>query len=235
MPAAISERQRKVAPMLMALSGPSRPPAAGGKPTRLVILLHGLGADGNDLIGLQQYWGPLVPNAEFISPNAPFPCDMAPYGYQWFSVQDRTPATVLAGVRAAAPSLDAFIDEELAKRGLDESQAALVGFSQGTMISLYVGLRREKPLAGILGYSGRLIAPQLLAGELRSRPPVLLVHGTADPLVPFESLGQAEAALKEAGVPVETLACRGVEHSIDPEGLQRGGRFLQQVLSGPPS
>jgi phospholipase/carboxylesterase len=217
-------------PMLMSLSGPSRPPVAGGKPRRLVILLHGLGADGNDLIGLQQFWGRLVPDAEFISPNAPFPCDMAPYGYQWFSVQDRTPASVLAGVRAAAPSLDAFIDEEMEKRGLTDSELALVGFSQGTMMSLFVGLRRERPPAGILGYSGRLIAPDLLAGELRSRPPVLLVHGTEDPLVPFESLSDAERALQEAGVPVETLACVGTEHAIDQKGLQRGGQFLRRVL-----
>ena len=221
--------------MLMALSGPSRPPLAGGKPTRLVILLHGLGADGNDLIGLQQYWGRLLPEAEFVSPNAPFPCDMAPYGYQWFSVQDRTPPAVLAGVRAAAPMLDGFIDDELQKRGLSEGEAALVGFSQGTMMSLYVGLRRERPLAGILGYSGRLIAADLLAGELRSCPPVLLVHGTADPMVPFQSLAEAEAALKRAGVPVETLACVGIEHSIDPEGLERGGRFLREVLSPRPA
>ena len=219
--------------MLMALSGPSRPPAAGGQPRRLVILLHGLGADGNDLIGLQQYWARLLPDAAFVAPNAPFPCDMAPYGHQWFSVQDRSPRAVLAGVRAAAPSLDAFIDEELAKYGLDESGAALVGFSQGTMMSLFVGLRRARPLAGILGYSGRLIAAELLASELRSRPRVLLVHGTEDPLVPFQSMAEAESALQRAGVPVETLACPGIEHAIDPEGLQRGGRFLREVLSPP--
>ena len=219
--------------MIMALSGPNRPPLAGGQPRRLVILLHGLGADGNDLIGLQQYWGRVLPEAEFVSPNAPFPCDMGPYGYQWFSVQDRTPESVLAGVRAAAPILDAFIDEELSKRGLTEGDAALVGFSQGTMMSLYVGLRRERQLAGILGYSGRLIAPDLLASELRSHPPVLLVHGTHDQLVPFDSLAHAEAALKQAGVAVETLACPGIEHSISPEGLEHGGRFLREVLGAP--
>ncbi|HEX6441137.1 MAG TPA: phospholipase [Stellaceae bacterium] len=220
---------------LMALSGPTRPPLSGGPPRRLVILLHGLGADGNDLIGLQQYWGRLLPDAEFVSPNAPFPCDMGPYGYQWFSVQDRTPQTMLAGVRAAAPILDAFIDDELQKRGLTESDAVLVGFSQGTMMSLFVGLRRERELAGILGYSGRLIAPELLASELRSRPRTLLIHGTDDPLVPFESLAHAEAALQEASVPVETLACYGIEHSISPEGLERGGRFLREVLGVPAS
>ncbi len=226
-------RRRKNPPMPMALSGPSRPPVAGGTPRRLVVLLHGLGADGNDLIGLQEYWGRLLPEAEFVSPNAPFPCDMAPYGHQWFSVQDRSPPAMLGGVRAAAPLLDAFIDDELQKRGLEEKDAALVGFSQGTMMALFVGPRRAKPLAGILGYSGRLIAPDLLPGELRSRPPVLLVHGTEDPLVPFESLAAAEAALNGAGVPVETLVCVGTEHSIDPEGLKRGGAFLREVLSAP--
>src|SRR5690349_20548151 len=152
--------------MLMSLSGPSRPPLADGKPRKLVILLHGLGADGNDLIGLQQYWGRLVPEAEFISPNAPYPCDMAGYGYQWFSVQDRSPPSVLAGVRGSAPALDAYIDDELQKRGLDDKDAVLVGFSQGTMMALFVGLRRVRPLAGILGYSGRLIATDLLPDEL---------------------------------------------------------------------
>ncbi len=226
-------RRRKASTMLMTLSGPSRPPVAGGPPRRLVILLHGLGADGNDLIGLQQYWGRLVPDAEFLSPNAPFPCDGAPWGYQWFSVQDRSLPAIRAGVCAAAPVLDAFIDEELAKRELGNGDVALVGFSQGTMMALYVGLRRAAALAGIVGYSGRLMGEDRLAGELRSRPPILLVHGTADPVVPFASLAHAEAALNGAGVPVETLVCRGVEHAISPEGLQRGGAFLQQVFSAP--
>src|SRR5215472_3366546 len=184
--------------MMLKLSGPSRPPASGGKPGRLVILLHGLGADGNDLIGLAPYWAPLLPNAEFVSPNAPFPCDMAPYGYQWFSAQDRSPPAVLAGVRAAAPMLDGFIDEALAERGLGAADLALVGFSQGTMMSLFVGLRRRQQLAGIVGFSGRLLAPELLADELCSRPPILLVHGTEDPLVPYSSLSAAESALKAA-------------------------------------
>jgi len=218
--------------MMPRLSGPSRPPASGGKPRRLVILLHGLGADGNDLIGLAPYWARLLPDAEFLSPNAPFPCDMAPYGYQWFSSQDRSPEAVLGGVRAAAPILDAFIDEALEERGLGSGELALVGFSQGTMMSLFVGLRRAEPVAGIVGFSGRLLAPELLASELRSRPPILLVHGTEDPLVPYSSLAAAETTLKAAGVPVETVTSFGIGHSIDDQGLRRGGQFLKKVLSG---
>ncbi len=217
--------------MMPKLSGPSRPPASGGKPSRLVILLHGLGADGNDLIGLAPYWTPLLPEAEFLSPNAPFPCDIAPYGYQWFSSQDRSPAAVLAGVRAAAPILDAFIDEALAARELGDGDLALVGFSQGTMMSLFVGLRRAQPAAGIVGFSGRLLAPELLTNELRSRPRILLVHGTEDPLVPYASLAAAETALTSVGIPVETLTCPGIGHSIDEAGLRRGGRFLRDVLA----
>ena len=218
--------------MMPRLSGPSHPPASGGKPRRLVILLHGLGADGNDLIGLVPYWARLLPDAEFLSPNAPFPCDMAPYGYQWFSSQDRSPEAVLGGVRAAAPILDAFIDEALEERGLGSSDLALVGFSQGTMMSLFVGLRRAEPVAGIVGFSGRLLAPELLASEVRSRPPILLIHGTEDAVVPHSSLAAAENELKAAGVPVETVSSVGIGHSIDDQGLRRGGQFLKNVLSG---
>ncbi len=217
--------------MNLTLSGPSHPPHSGGKAKRLVILLHGLGADGNDLIGLAPYWAPTLPDAEFISPNAPFPCDMAPYGYQWLSARDPSPEGRLAGARAAAGILDSFITEELAKRDLGESDLALVGFSQGCMMSLFVGPRRERPLAGIVGFSGRLIAPEILGAEIRSRPPVLLVHGTDDPMVPYDSMPQSEAALRAAGLAVETLTCPGIGHAIDSNGLQAGGRFLHRVLS----
>jgi len=220
--------------MLISLEGPSRPPLAGGKPTSLVVLLHGLGADGNDLIGLAPYWAPLIPEAEFLSPHAPFPCDMAPYGRQWFSLQDRSPDTILAGVRAAAPILDGFIDDALKARGLDDSRLALVGFSQGTMMSLHVGLRRANPLAGILGYSGALTGADVLKDEIRSRPPVLLLHGTADEIVPFQLLGAAEKKLSELGVAVETLARPGLGHSIDEVGLTRGGEFLRRTLVARP-
>ncbi len=217
--------------MRLSLEGPSQPPRRGGKPKSLVVLLHGLGADGNDLISLAPYWAPLLPETEFLSPHAPFPCDMAPYGYQWFSFQQRTPEAVLAGVRAAAPFLDGFLDEVLAARGLDESRLALVGFSQGTMMSLHVGLRRAKAVAGIVGYSGRLIGEDIIAEELRSKPPVLLMHGTADEIVPFESLALAETELQGLGVPVTTVRRPGLGHSIDEIELAKGGEFLKSVLA----
>ncbi|MDB5411647.1 MAG: phospholipase/carboxylesterase [Rhodospirillales bacterium] len=220
--------------MLPTLEGPSHPAAAGGKPRRLVVLLHGLGADGNDLIGLAPLFAQILPDAEFVAPNAPFPCDMGPYGHQWFSLQDRTPATLVAEVGAAAPILNAYIDRALATRGLGESDLALIGFSQGTMMALYVGLRREKPIAGIVGFSGALLAGEALPQEIRSRPPVLLVHGDADLVVPFDALAMAEASLKAAGVQVETLTCAGLGHGIDEAGLKRAAAFLQRVLGKRP-
>jgi phospholipase/carboxylesterase len=218
-------------PGLPTLTGPVRKPASGGTPKQLVVLLHGLGADGNDLIGLAPSWAALLPEAEFVSPDAPFPCDMAPYGRQWFSFQTRTPDAVLAGVRAAAPILDAFLDEALKARGLDASQLALVGFSQGTMMALFVGLRRPKAVAAIVGFSGRLLAADLLPSEIRSRPPVLLVHGDNDPVVPFESLALAVTGLQAAGVPVEQLVRPRLGHGIDEEGLRRGGAFLRDSFA----
>ena len=213
------------------LDGPRFGPAAGGKPRRLVLLLHGLGADGNDLIGLAPYFAQALPDCAFVSPHAPFPCDMAPYGRQWFSLQDRSPGPMLAGVQAAAPILDGFISAERDRHGLADRNVALLGFSQGTMMSLYVALRRPQPIGGIVGYSGALVAPQLLAGEVRSRPPVLLVHGEADPIVPFQAMAAAESALKGAGVPVTTLARPELPHSIDDEGIGAGIEFLARHLA----
>ncbi len=138
----------------LSLSGPSVPPAAGGAPRQLVIFLHGVGADGNDLIGLAPYFQKALPHARFISPNAPYPFDMAPYGYQWFSLQDFTEEARLLGAERAAPVLNAFIDTELARDGLADENLALIGFSQGAMMSLHVGLRRPRPMAGIVSYSG---------------------------------------------------------------------------------
>lgn len=217
-------------PDLFELSGPGFPPLAGGKARQLVILFHGWGADGNDLIGLAPHWGRLLPNAEFLSPHAPFPQDMG-FGRQWFSLLDRSPELLLAGLRAVAPAIDAYIDEELGKRGLDDGRLALVGFSQGTMTALHVALRRPRVCAGVLGYSGRIIGAEALAKETVCKPPILLVHGTADDMVPIEAMRDAKAVLESLGISVEAYERPGLGHGIDEFGLAIGGRFLAKVLA----
>jgi phospholipase/carboxylesterase len=212
------------------LWGPRQEPASGGAAKQLVILLHGLGSDGNDLIGLAPLLSQVLPEAAFVSPHAPEPCDMAPMGYQWFSLQSHDPESLLAGVETARPVLDAFIDSQLEHYGLDDSQLAVVGFSQGTMTALHTLPRREKACACILGYSGMLIAPEKLAQEVKSRPPVLLVHGEADDVLPVAALPAAEAGLKQAGIEVESLRRPGLAHGIDEEGLSRGAALLQRSL-----
>ena len=214
------------------LDGPRLDPAGGGTARQLVVLLHGLGADGNDLIGLAPHLARGLPEAAFVSPDAPFPCDMAPFGRQWFSLQDRAPEAVLAGVRAAAPILDGFLDDELARLGLSDRQLALVGFSQGTMTALHVGLRRAEPCAQIVGFSGALVGPEDLEREIRSRPPVLLVHGQADDVVPFPALGAAQAALAANQVPVEVHGRPGLGHGIDQPGLELAAAALERAFAG---
>jgi phospholipase/carboxylesterase len=211
------------------LDGPKVAPKSGGSPKQLVVFLHGYGSNGEDLISLAPYWADLLPDAEFVSPNAPFPCEQNPFGgFQWFGLEERNPAMMLAGARAAATVLDAFLDDALKARGLDESKLALVGFSQGTMMSLHVGPRRGIAPAAIVGYSGALIGADALAADVKSKPPVLLVHGMADQVVPFAAMATAAQVLQSLGVKVESLARPGLPHSIDPEGLTRGGRFLQE-------
>jgi len=216
------------------LEGPSHGPHAGGKPGHLVVMLHGYGADGADLIGLAPVMAPLMPDVVFHAPNAPYPCEGNPAGYQWFGINRLDPASRLAGTRAAAPFVDAFLDDRLAEYGLDESKTALVGFSQGTMMSLHVGLRRPRQLAGIVGFSGALAGDgQLLSDEIKSRPPVLLVHGDADPMLPHQLTEEAAIALQENDVEVAVHIAQGVGHGIDQTGLSHAARFLLNVLKLP--
>jgi phospholipase/carboxylesterase len=215
---------------VLTLDGPRQGAAAGDKTRALVVFLHGLGADGNDLISLAPLLQPLLPDTAFVSPHAPFPCDMAPMGRQWFSLQSRDPADMLAGVRTAAPILNAFLDAELAKHGLSDDRLALVGFSQGTMMSLYTMLRRPKPCAVVVGFSGALVGSEILGEEIASRPPVMLVHGDADDVVPFAALGAAQQALDLNGVPVAAYQRPGLGHGIDQEGLQLCAMALVQHL-----
>jgi len=223
-------RDGKGSGWMQRLEGPRFGPKAGGTARQLVVLLHGVGADGADLIALAPEWAEVLPEAAFIAPDAPFPCDMAPFGRQWFSLADRDPERLAEAVRGVAPTLEAFLQAELDRLGLPPAALALMGFSQGAMTALFAGLRGSVPPAAILAYSGALLAPQTLAAELRAKPPVLLVHGEADEVVPVRASRLAEAALREAGVPVEALFLPGLGHGIDATGIAAGAALLRRAF-----
>jgi phospholipase/carboxylesterase len=211
------------------LDGPVLEPATGTA-RALVVLCHGLGADGNDLFGLAPDWQRAVPHAAFVAPNAPFACDGAPFGRQWFALWNRTMDQLEAGVREAAGLLNGWLDAQLAARGLAPGQCVLMGFSQGAMTALFAALRRPAPVAGVMAYSGALLGADRLAAEVTARPPVLLVHGEADPVVPPSASRAAEAALRAAQVPVTARYVAGLPHGIDPGGIEAGSAFLRTHL-----
>ncbi len=213
----------------MALDGPRRP-AVSGKAKSLVVLLHGWGANGDDLIGLAPYLAQGLPDTAFVSPNAPFPCEANPMGLQWFSLMDRSEEQMMAGLRLAASLVDSFLDEELARHDLPPEALALVGFSQGTMLSLHVGLRRHTAPAQVVGFSGGLIGASELPDELTTRPPVLLVHGTGDPVVPYKASEMAAEVLKAQSVSVELLLRPNLPHSIDEAGIAAAQAALKASL-----
>lgn len=213
---------------MKSLDGPRLPPASGGPAKQIVILAHGYGSNGQDLIGLAPYLAQALPDAAFVSPNAPEPVPGYPGGHQWFPISRLDPQLMKAGVRGAAAHLDGFIDAELARHGLPASRCALVGFSQGTMMSLHVGLRRPEPLGAVLGLSGMLAE----AGPVVSRPPVALVHGAQDEVIPAGALFAALEGLAAAGVPALWRLCHGVGHSVAEEGLALGAAFLRDAFAG---
>jgi len=221
--------------MAATLDGPRIPPR-GGKAKQLVVFLHGYGADGNDLIALGQEWQAMLPDTAFVSPHAPEPCAQAPVGRQWFGLTFRDPEERWLGVNAAAPVLNAFLDAELARHSLPPERLALVGFSQGTMMALHVGLRRAAAPAAIVGYSGMLVLPTAKAAaeaaiaEIRARPPVLLIHGERDDLIPAQALFMAAQTLAALDIPVEWHLSPGIGHGIDAEGLRHGGEFLARAF-----
>jgi phospholipase/carboxylesterase len=213
------------------LSGPRLPPARGAA-THLVVLCHGYGADGNDLIGLAPHWQRLLPTVAFAAPNAPEPCAGSPTGFQWFAISRLDPSETQKGVEGAAGGLNAFLDGELARLSLPPERLALVGFSQGTMMSLHVGLQRAVKPAAIVGYSGLLAGADQQQPVGPDAPPILLVHGDADPMIPAQAMFMSAAALGRAGASVQWHVCGGVGHSIDADGLALGGSFLTLALRG---
>lgn len=216
---------------MVELKGVRWGPASKGAARQLVVLCHGVGADGQDLIDLAPTWSRALPDAVFVAPDAPEPYDQGGMGRQWFSLQDRSPAALDQAARRAAPSLLAYIDAELALAGLPADAVAIMGFSQGAMMALFAGIRRRPPPRGILAYSGALLDAPGLEAECSGHPPVLLVHGEADEVVPFARAGVALAALTRLGMPVQTLWCRGLGHGIDEAGLSTGAIFLQRVFA----
>ena len=212
------------------IDGPRITPASGGAPRSLVVFLHGYGADGNDLIGLGREWAPALPATAFVSPHAPQSCAGAPMGRQWFPLTMRDPNEFARGVADARPALDTFLDAELQRCGLDESACALVGFSQGTMMALHVGPQRKRRLAGILGYSGLLADPAALKRGPVQKPPIFLIHGDRDDLIPVAALFSTASGLADAEIPVEWHVSQGIPHGIGPDGLQVGLAFLRRLL-----
>jgi phospholipase/carboxylesterase len=212
------------------VNGASLKPRSGGAPKQIVLLLHGFGSNGSDMIELAPQWQQALPDALFLAPHAPQRCAFMGARYQWWGLSGFHPQALAAGAASAAPAIDDFIDRKLAQYGLTEANLALVGFSQGTMMALHVGFRRDRQAAAIVGYSGMLTdAAHLHRSEL-PKPPVLLVHGSADPVVPVAALHMAEAELKRAGVDVETHVSLGLGHTVDHIGIRLGRDFVSRAL-----
>lgn len=210
----------------MTLAGPSLAPARGPA-THLVVLVHGYGADGQDLIGLARHWQDLLPTVAFAAPNAPARIPGGP-GYQWFPISRIDPHEMRKGVEAAGPVLDGYLDAELARLNLPHERLALAGFSQGTMLSLHLGLRRKVRPAAIVGFSGLLPGP-VPAGEI---PPILLTHGDSDQVIPPQAMFLAANQLGHAGAAVQWHLAPGMGHGIDPDGLRIAGDFLAMAFGG---
>ena len=213
----------------MMLSGPAVPPRSG-EPRQLVVLLHGWGADGNDLIGLAPALQPALPHAHFVSPNAPDPCDQNPMGRQWYSFTDERPEVMKAGYVRAAEMIDGFIDAELARLKLDDSRLALVGFSQGAMMALYVALRRARACAGVVGYSGKMIDAAGLGERTALASPGAARPWRRRPDGPGPSLHEAVGVLAGHDIPAQWHVSQGVGHGIGPDALGAGAAFLKNAF-----
>lgn len=216
----------------MMLKASERKPASGKNPRQLVILVHGYGANGEDLISLADELSADLPDAVFVAPNAPTPLDYSFGGFQWFPIREISEEAMMAGVKAALPVFNEYVDYLLSHYNLPIDRVAFLGFSQGTMLSLYAGLRRPEPVAGIVGFSGLLMGSDQLEKEIQSKPPICLIHGTADQVVPFHFMAEAEKAIKKAGVDVESHARNGLAHGIDLAGIELAKNFLVKRLLG---
>lgn len=204
--------------------------AASGAPTSLVILLHGYGADGADLIGLAGPLSGVLPDTTFLAPDAPSACSVNPLGRQWFPISwidGSSDEAMRAGFVDAAAALQDWLVETMAAEGMTPAQTALIGFSQGTMMALRVGPALPQALAGIVGFSGRLADPEF---QPVTRPPVALIHGDRDEVIPVSALQEATSGLDSLGFPVHWHVSKGTGHGIAQDGLEVAAGFLINVL-----
>lgn len=219
--------------MTRALTAGRKEPLSG-EMRSAVIFLHGYGANGADLLGLADPLAEHMPDTLFLAPDAPETCAGAPMGFQWFPIpwiDGSSEEESSAGLQRASDDLNAFLDGVMVDEDLLPEQVMIVGFSQGTMMALHVLPRREDPVAGIVAFSGRLLEPELLADELQCKPPVLLIHGDADDVVPPQSLPEAAQALQDAGwKEVYAHIMKGTGHGIAPDGLQVALAFMRDRL-----
>lgn len=198
----------------------------------VVVFLHGYGADGADLLGLADPLAPHLPGTAFYAPDAPERSVNNPMGFQWFPIpwlDGSTEAQAKEAMGRSIGAVNAFLDKVLTDEGLTPDRVVLIGFSQGTMMALHVAPRRDQAVAGIVGFSGRLLAPELI-DEVKVRPPVLLAHGDQDPMVPFADMGLAAGALEQAGFDVQTHVMKNTPHGISPDGLSVALQFLKRHL-----
>jgi len=215
------------------LSGPMLPPASGGAAKQAMVLLHGYGSDGNDLIGLAPLWQEALPDAVFISPNGPEQCGQLASGYQWFDISfdgDRLAKRQL-GVVQAAPVLREFLDDLWSQTDITPENTLLAGFSQGAMMALHVGLSLDRPLMGIIGFSGALLPPEGFGSEGVAKSPVCLVHGDNDSVVDPIHSAEADLALRQAGYEVHYHVSPGVGHGIAPDGMAFATRFIERLIT----
>jgi phospholipase/carboxylesterase len=211
------------------LNGPGLLPHSGEKAKKLVILFHGYGSSGDDLISLAPYWSQMMPDTEFLAPNGLDICESYSFGYQWFGLKEFTPSFVRSGLTEARPIIKKYILEMLAQRALTPRDLAIVGFSQGGMVVLDMALALNANRAANCYPGGFYSFPDMPLPE--PQPEILLVHGDADTCVPYVSFLDAQRELKKLGLEPQTLTCSGLGHSIDEEGLKAGGKFLRDVFT----